>query len=239
LETHPAANRLFRSVRVCLSAGERLPGEIRARFRRKTGLTIREGLGMTEHSVYLVQPRGRRVVEGSCGRALPGHRIAILREDLSRARPGEVGILASHRSCPGLMLGYFRRPGEQRRVFRGPWFLSGDLATRDARGNFYFVGRRDDVITAGGYRISPMEVEGVLNRHPAVKESAVVGREISPGKTIVTAYAVLRGKATEGSLIAFAERSLARYKVPRRIVSVKALPKTANGKLIRSKFRSL
>jgi acyl-coenzyme A synthetase/AMP-(fatty) acid ligase len=137
------------------------------------------------------------------------------------------------------MLGYYRRPEEQRRVLRGEWFLSGDLAYRDARGNFFYIGRRDDVITAGGYRISPMEVEAVLNRHPAVKESAVVGRELSPGKTIVTAYAVLRRKVTEGSLIAFAERSLARYKVPRRVVTVKALSKTSNGKLIRKKFRSL
>ena len=85
---------------------------------------------MTEHSVYLVQPFGKPIVPGS-GVPLPGHRIAVLREDLSQASPGEVGILASHRSCPGLMLGYHNRLEEEKRVFRGEWFLSDDLAKRD------------------------------------------------------------------------------------------------------------
>jgi acyl-coenzyme A synthetase/AMP-(fatty) acid ligase len=243
LEKRSASRRFFRSVRACLSAGEKLPAEIRARFRRATGLTIREGLGMTEHSVYLVQPKERRVAEGSCGRALPGHRIAVLRDDLNQTRPGEIGVLASHRSCPGLMLGYYRRPGEQKRAFRGEWFLSGDLAYRDASGNFFFVGRRDDVITAGGYRISPMEVEAVLNRHPAVKESAAAGREIAPGKTVVRAYVVLKkGRRPTDRLkrdiLGEVSRRLARYKAPREIVFVRGLPKTATGKLIRRKFRS-
>lgn len=243
LEKHLDAKRSFRSVRVCLSAGEKLPAEIRARFRKATGLTIREGLGMTEHSVYLVQPRGRPVVEGSCGRALPGHRIEILREDLTRARPGEVGILASHRSCPGLMLGYHRRPKEEKAAFRKGWFLSGDLACRDEQGNYFFIGRRDDVITAGGYRISPMEVEAVLNRHPAVKGSAAVGVEIAPGKTVVRGHVILKkGRKGTGtlkrSLLDFARRNLAPYKAPRDIVFETSLPRTSTGKLIRKRFRS-
>lgn len=230
-------------VRECLSAGEALPQDIRDRFLKATGITVREGLGMTEHSVYLVQPRGQRAVKNSCGRALPGQRIAILREDRSLCKPGEVGVLASHRSCEGLMKGYYQRPKEQRRAFRGDWFLSGDLAYRDSCGNFFYVGRRDDVITAGGYRISPMEVENVLNRHPSVKESAVVGRQIEAGKTIVSAFIILKkgkknSESQTNSILSFASENLAPYKAPREIEFVEDLPKTNNGKLIRRKFRS-
>lgn len=242
-ESHPDVLRRMRSLRVCLSAGEKLPAEIRTRFRKATGKTIREGLGMTEHSVYLAQPKGRRVVEGSCGRALPGHRIAVLRPDLMPARPGEIGILASHRSCPGLLLGYYRRPEEEKKSFRKGWFLSGDLAYRDAQGNFFYVGRNDDVITAGGYRISPMEVEVVLNSHPAVSESAVIGVEVASGKTIVCAHVVLKkiNNASKGLKMEILEKTkalLASYKVPREILFVSQLPKTPNGKLQRAALRS-
>ncbi|HEX5037880.1 MAG TPA: AMP-binding protein [bacterium] len=242
LKKKPSLSRCLRSVRVALSAGEKLPPEIRARFRKASGLTLREGLGMTEHSVYLVQPKGRRVVEGSCGRSLAGRKVTILREDLKPVRPGEVGILASHRSCAGLMLGYHRRPEEEKKVFRKDWFLSGDFAYRDAKGNFFYVGRRDDVITAGGYRISPMEVEAVLNRYPAVRESAVTGVEISSGKTIVLGHvAVKKGRREtdflKRAILNFSRKRLARYKTPREIVFVPELPKTSNGKVQRSLLR--
>ncbi len=225
-------------LRVVLSAGERLPEIIRKEFREVTGLQIREGLGMTEHSVYLAQAIGDPVREGSCGKPLPGHRVAILREDLSEAAAGEVGVLASHRSCPGLMLGYHRASPEEEKAFHGEWFLSGDMAFCDTEGNFYYVGRRDDVITAGGYRISPLEVEHVLNHLPEVEESAVAGCDVSDGKTIIRAHVVLRSHlagsdAMKALLIAEAGKNLAHYKVPREIVFVDRLPKTANGKLLR------
>jgi acyl-coenzyme A synthetase/AMP-(fatty) acid ligase len=141
------------------------------------------------------------------------------------------------------MLGYYKRPAEMKKSFRKGWFLSGDFAYRDAKGNFFYVGRRDDVITAGGYRISPMEVENVLNRHPAISESAAVGVEVSAGKTIVSAFVVLEKrrrptKLLRRSILEFAAERLARYKAPRKIEFVGALPKTSNGKLIRKKFRS-
>jgi acyl-coenzyme A synthetase/AMP-(fatty) acid ligase len=244
LERRQSARKLLASVRICISAGEKLPLGMRSRFRKVSGRTLVEGLGMTEHSVYLVQPKGFPIVEGSCGRSLAGRKVTILREDLRPARPGEVGILASHRSCAGLMLGYHRRPKEEKKVFRQGWFLSGDFATRDEKGNFFYVGRRDDVITAGGYRISPMEVEAVLNRHPAVRESAAVGAEIALGKTIVRGHVVLkRGRrateALKNSILDFARKRLARYKAPREVAVTAELPRTSTGKLIRKKFRSL
>jgi acyl-coenzyme A synthetase/AMP-(fatty) acid ligase len=226
----------FGSVRVALSAGEALDEEVRRTFHDSTGLEIYGGLGMTEHSVYLVQPYGKPVVPGA-GLPLPGHRIAVLKEDLTEASPGEVGVLASHRSCPGLMLGYHNRPQEEKRVFRGEWFLSDDLARRDEDGNFFFLGRRDDVMTVGGYRISPMEIESALNRSPDVAESAAVGTQF------IRAFVVLKKgiqpkDELRKKILAFAATQLASYKLPREIVFLKELPKTANGKIKRRELKN-
>ncbi len=230
-ETKQSLGRL----RVCLSAGEALGEETRQTFCELTGLTIYEGLGMTEQSVYLAQPYGEEPMVGSCGRPLVTNEIAILREDLKPAKTGETGILAIHRRAPGLMLGYHQRSAEEENAWQGDWFLSGDLVSQDEAGNVFFVGRRDDVITAGGYRISPLEVEGVLNQHPAVAESAVVERDVEPGKRIVVAFIVpaLGPSAAPESILAFAAERLARYKLPREIIFREKLPKTRNGKLKR------
>lgn len=229
------SKRSFGNVRVALSAGEKLPEETRHSFRKLTGLEIYEGLGMTEQSVYLAQPFGKKPIPGSCGKALPNHRIAILKEDLSEAAPNAHGILATHRSSPGLMLGYHNRPEEEEKVFRGDWFLSNDLAKKDADGNFFFLGRCDDILTAGGYRISPLEVEAVLNRSPYVVESAVISKEVGGEKTIVCAYVVpTSNEVKEKEVLDFASEWLAPYKVPREIIFVKSLPKTHSGKLKRS-----
>ena len=116
------------------------------------------------------------------------------------------------------------------------WFRSNDLAYKDIAGNFFFLGRKDDVITTGGYRISPMEVEAALNSHSAVLESAVVGKELEPGKTIIVAYVVAREKVAPEQLRDFASQSLAKYKLPRKIIYVDQLPKTSNGKIKRKEL---
>ncbi len=233
----------FAKVRVCLSAGEKLAEATRQDFLNQTGLVIYEGLGMTEHSVYLIQPYGEPIPAEACGRPVSGQKISVLREDLSEAPVGEVGILATHRSCQGLMLGYHHRLKEQARVFQGEWFLSDDLAVRDEAGNIFFKGRRDDVITSGGYRISPLEVEGVLNQCEGVLETAVVEQEVAPGKHVVVAYWVMREDATisEDMLLEklrrYAVQHLAAYKLPRDFFKVAALPKTENGKIRRKLLR--
>ena len=226
------------SLRVALSAGEKLPEEIRERFFEKTNLTIREGLGMSEHSVYLAQRKDRPIVAHSCGQLFPGQKITILKEKYRRGEnrnlpAGELGILASHKSCKGLMLGYYRRDQEMKKAFWKNWFLSGDLAYKDKKGNFSYVGRRDDMLNSGGFRISPLEIEKALNQCSSVSESAVVGREVSAGKTIVTAYVVLKKGFKSQPEKILSELSLAPYKKPREIIFVKHLPKTHNGKIKR------
>ncbi len=249
----------FDGVRICNSAGEKLPEEIREKFKNYTELEIYEGLGMSEHSVYLVQRVGEEIVKGSCGKALPDQKIEIVDEEGKELPPHTPGILATHVSCTGLMLGYYRKnPPESPFTkggntspppfvkggvegFKNDYFLSGDLAQKDESGNFFFLGRRDEVITAGGYRISPLEVETVLNAMPEIEESAVIGKEIEAGKTLVTAFLVLKSdfEADENLEIQIkkeCEKKLSAYKCPKQIYFVKSLPKTANGKLQRHKI---
>jgi acyl-coenzyme A synthetase/AMP-(fatty) acid ligase len=237
LAEHPET---FAKVRTCLSAGENLRIETRRKFTEATGLDIYEGLGMTEHSIYLFQSQEEKPVEGSLGKPVDPEQIKILREDLSEVAPNETGILATRQDCPGLMLGYDEGTDKPALPLHGGWFLSGDLAHRDEAGNFFFDGRIDDVITAGGYRISPLEVEQVLNQHPMVEESAVVG--IREGdKSWVEAHVVLKNQVNanedlEQEIKTFARDFLASYKVPRRVLWASQLPKTVTGKIIRSRL---
>lgn len=225
----------FKSLRIALSAGEKLSQKTLKQFKELSNIKIHQGLGMTEHSVYLVQPPGEDLPSFEALKALESTKIAILNSDLSIVKAGESGILASHRSCPGLMLGYHGQSAEE--TFKEGWFLSGDLAYQDPEGYYHFLGRRDDVITAGGYRISPLEVEKVLQEHPAIEECAVLAKN-KEEKTWILAQVLLcqdledQEKLKE-DILTWAKNYLAHYKVPREIIFVKELPKTRTGKLLR------
>ena len=142
------------ALRHGLCAGEPLPAQLLREWRRRAGAELYEALGMTEVSTYVSSgPSFGGVRPGSPGRPQPGRRVAILPQDggTQPLPPGEVGLLAVHRSDPGLMLGYWRRPQEQAAVYRGEWFIGGDLAAIDQDGYLWFHGRADDVIKSFGY----------------------------------------------------------------------------------------
>lgn len=224
-------------LRMTLSSGENLSEATQEQWKDLTGLPLRQGLGMTENSIFLVQPHDQEVVPKSVGQSVFGDQIEILSEsDLGPLPPGETGILATSRQCPGLMLGYHSREGGLEQPWAEDWFLSGDLASRDEQGNFFFIGRRDDVITAGGYRISPIEVEQTLNQHPDVLESAVVS-ETRGEATFVVAHVVLSGPDSAPlepkALQDFLKENLSPYKIPRKFIFTSELPKTVTGKIKR------
>jgi acyl-coenzyme A synthetase/AMP-(fatty) acid ligase len=151
---------------------------------------------------------------------------------------GEDGLLAVSRRDPGLMLGYWRREAETAAAFRGEWFVTGDRARMEADGTISYLGRADDVMNAGGYRVSPGEVEAALMAHPGVAEAAAVEVAVRPGVSIVAAFYVPADRPVpEADLAAHCESRLARYKCPRAFHAVAALPRGANGKLIRRKLR--
>ena len=227
------------SLRHCLCAGEPLLPSLAGEWAAAAGTEMFEALGMTEVSTYVSSGPAAPVRPGSPGRPQPGRRVAILPEapedGAAPLPPGEAGLLAVHRSDPGLMLGYWRRPDEERAVLRGEWFAGGDLAAIDADGYVWFRGRADDVIKSFGYRLSPVEIEAALEAHPDVAEAAVVGVPIDPAKTLVTACVAPRvgARLAERDLRAHAESRLAAYKRPHEYRLVESLPRTRNGKLQR------
>ena len=225
------------NLRHGLTAGEALSPALLALWRATTGLNLYEALGMSECSTYVSTGPGMEIRAGSPGRPQPGRCVVALPVDggTEPLPPGETGLLAVHRSDPGLMLGYWRRGDEEEEVFRGDWFIGGDLARFDEEGYMWYEGRADDVMNPMGYRVSPQEVEAALERHPDVQEVAVTERRVRADVSIIAAFIVPReGAAPDAeSLIKWAVTQLAAYKCPREIIFVESLPRTANGKVMR------
>ena len=226
------------TLRHVLCAGEPLSPPLLSEWRARVGTEIYEALGMTEMSTYISTGPAVPIRPGSAGRPQPGRRVTILPVESDSEEPlppGETGLLAVHRSDPGLMLGYWRRPEEQAAVLRGEWFIGGDLASMDADGYVWFRGRADDVIKSFGYRLSPLEIETAIESFPPVAEACVVARHIDEQRTLVTACLV--PKESTGidiaALTAHVKARLAEYKWPHEYVVVTSLPRTRNGKVIR------
>ncbi|MEI2774688.1 MAG: acyl-CoA synthetase [Tetrasphaera sp.] len=229
------------SLRHGLVAGEALSPALWRQWREATGTELFEALGMSECSTFISSGPSIPTRPGSPGKPQPGRRVAVLPHQGLGTEPlpaGEVGLLAVHRSDPGLMLGYWQRPQEEAAAYRGEWFVTSDLVHFDADGYVHYHGRADDVMTAMGYRVSPLEVEECLARHPGVGEAAVAEVEVREGLRIITAFVVPRDPDDRDTvdasvLLAYAADHLAGYKRPREVVFVDALPRTANGKILR------
>ena len=238
---YPDAGRFdTSSMRVWGSGAAPLPAEIVEPFERKFGGRILEGYGLTEASPVVSAHRlsGVRKV-GSVGQALPGVEIAIL-DDTDRALPageiGEVGVRG-----PNVMQGYYRLPDETAQTLRNGWLHTGDMGRLDSDRYLYIVERKKDLIIRGGFNIYPREVEDVLYAHPAVAEAAVVGmRDPLMGEEVL-AFVTLKTGATAdaAALIGFCQERLARYKCPKQIRLVDALPKSPVGTILRKELRAL
>ncbi len=237
----------FPKLRHCVSAGEPLNPEIITAWKSATGLTIYEGYGQTETVVLIgnFRSHAQEVRPGSMGRPTPGFDVAVLDNDLNELRPGEEGEIAV-RVRPNRPLGlfreYWRNPAENEARFRGDWYLTGDRASRDEDGYYWFVGRADDVIKSSAYRIGPFEVESALVEHPAVVEAAVVGKPDPVRGQIVKAFIVLRkdcapSETLRQELQEHCKRVTAPYKYPREIEFLTELPKTISGKIRRVELR--
>lgn len=233
-----------RTLRHGLCAGEPLPATLWEEWTSRTGKPLYEALGMSECSTYVSSGPSSPTLPGSPGRPQRGRRIAILPVDTGEEPlPAEQsGMLAIHSSEPGLMLGYFDDEAATAAAFRGPWFLTGDIASVDLEGYLHFEGRNDDTINALGYRVGPAEVEAVLSRHPAVSEVAVTGYSPRPGVVLVCAHLVLRDgfiwdEATRASVEALSALELAAYKQPRLYRVHPTLPRNRAGKILRRALR--
>lgn len=192
---------------------------------------------------------------GSMGRPLPGVEAAVLErgEDgralITDGRVTEVqspdveGELALRPGWPSMFRGYLHDKERYKAAFADGWYLTGDLARRDADGWYWFVGRADDVIKSAGHLIGPFEVESALMEHPAVAEAGVIGRPDPVAGNIVKAFVSLRpgiepAPDLERELLAFARRRLGPAVAPREIAFDQNLPKTHSGKVMRRLLRA-
>ncbi len=223
----------FASLRHGLSAGEALSGSLRQGWQELTGLQIFEALGMTEVSTYI---SASPFAQDAHPRPQPGRHVAILAEagDASPVDCDQPGLLAVHRSDPGLMLGYWKKPGQTDEAYRDNWFITGDRARMASDGKITHLGRADAVLTAGGYRIDATEIEEVLLSHPWVSDACAVDLGVSDQVRIIAAMvATDHGDLAESELLALCSGKLARYKQPREIFFAASLPRTTTGKLKR------
>src|SRR2546430_3246971 len=240
----PDADRLYDlgSVRVCSSAGEPLPKAIYERWLEKFGLEILDGIGSTEMCHTFIANRGGKVRPGSSGTVVPGYEAKLVDDADREVAVGAVGnlIVKGDSACAC----YWNQHERTKQAIAGEWVRTGDKYTRDADGYFWYAGRTDDMIKAGGMGVSPAEVEGALTEHPAVAEARVVGAEdkdalVKPLAFVVLARGQSASPALEAELKAFIKERLAPYKYPRWIVFVDELPETATGKIQRFRLREI
>jgi acyl-coenzyme A synthetase/AMP-(fatty) acid ligase len=220
-----------------LSAGEALPGTLRARWEAATGCAVHEAFGMSECSTFVSGSPARPAPPGTMGFAQPGRRVAVVDAEGSPLPRGETGTLAVHRGDPGLMLGYLDQPEETAARIRGEWFLTGDAAHMEADGALVYHGRTDDMMNAGGYRVSPVEVEAALLEHAEVREAAAAEVRVKAEASVIAAFYVSGTELDAEELSRHMSHRLARYKCPRLFLRVPELPRGANGKLLRRRLR--
>ncbi len=227
------------SLRSIGSGGETLGSEMLEWGRETFGLTINEFYGQTECNLVVGNCAGLMDVRpGSMGRAIPGHTVTIVDEAGNELPDGQAGHIAVRRPDPVMFLGYWNNPKATAEKFARDWLLTGDLGKRDEDGYFWYQGRTDDVITSGGYRIGPAEIEDCLLKHPAVALAAAVGSPDRVRTEVVKAFIVLRsGVEQSASLCAeiqnFVKTRLAAHEYPREVEFVNELPMTTTGKIIR------
>ncbi len=221
-----------------LSAGEKLSPTIRDAWTTATGCPVFEAYGMSECSTFISSSPAHPARGDTLGQPQPGRRISIIGDDGPVPR-GTEGVIAVHRGDPGLMLEYLHAPDATAARFQGDWFLTGDHGIMAADEQIHYLGRSDDMMNAGGYRVSPLEVERVLAEHPGISAVGVTDIEVKDDVRLVTAFYTGPQKLAEKDLHAFAARSLARYKQPRVYIYLDELPTGPNGKLLRRALKPL
>ena len=233
-------------IRHCSTAGEPLNPEVYNKWKERTGLELCEGFGQSESPVLLANFDGFTPRPGSMGKPSAAYNIDIVDENGNSCGVGEEGELVVRdidRCMPaGLFVEVYNDPEATNRLLGGSMYRTGDIAWRDSKGYYWFVGRNDDMIKCSGYRIGPFEVESALMEHPAVVECAITGAPDPVRGQVVKATVVLAkgyepGDALVKELQAHVKKVTAPFKYPRVVEFVTELPKTTSGKIRRVEIR--
>jgi acetyl-CoA synthetase len=232
-------------LRTIFTGGEPVGEEVIRWCRAALGVTPNEGYGQTEVNLVLGNCAGLMPVKpGSMGRPIPGHVVEVVDTAGQPVPVGEIGEVAVRRPDPVMFLGYWQNPRATEEKFIGDWALTGDLARKDDDGYFWFVGRKDDVISSGGYRIGPGEIEDCLAGHAAVAVATVVGSPDPVRGEIVKAFVQLREGVRPTPELArelaeYVRTRLSAHEYPREIEFINELPMTTTGKVRRRDLREL
>ncbi len=228
-------------LRHVLSAGEKLSPDVRSTWRTKTGVDIFEAFGMSECSTFLSSSSHRPSADHALGWPQRGRRICLraVHDPTQEAMLGEEGIIAVHQDDPGLMLGYLNAANETADRFVDGWFLTGDHARIGENGAYYYTGRKDDMMNAGGFRVSPIELEHSLSQVEGITSLACVEVEIKADAKIIVVFFTSASSDIETQLKEHAQTHLADYKRPKAYVRLDALPQNANGKINRNALRKM
>ncbi len=233
------------SLKYCNIAGEALQPEIFNKWYEATGLKLMEGFGQTESTCIIGNIIGMNPKPGSMGKPTPLYEVDLVDKEGNSVPPGVVGeivVKGEYTNTPGLFRGYYKHPELTENVWYNGYYHTGDTATRDEDGYYWYVGRNDDVIKSSGYRIGPFEVESAVASHPAVLECAVTGVPHPIRGEVVKATIVLVDGYEPSDELAkeiqdFVKHNTAPYKYPRVIEFVEELPKTVSGKIRRVEIR--
>ncbi|MEM6456295.1 MAG: AMP-binding protein [Acidobacteriota bacterium] len=227
------------SIHYYFTAAAKMPLQLAQRWQAKFGRPIYEGYGLTETAPFASYNHRLRFVPGSIGTPVDLVDMKIVDPETGETcppgTPGEIAIRG-----PNVMLGYWNRPDATADAIRDGWFFSGDIGETDERGYFYIVDRLKDMISVGGLKVFPAEVERVLLDHGDVDDAAVIGgHDAILGETVV-AYVVLTSDKPDAAeaIRGHCQAHLASYKVPARIVFVDQLPRNPSGKVLKTTLRA-
>ncbi|MFB4169984.1 acyl-CoA synthetase MbcS [Virgibacillus sp. JSM 102003] len=231
------------SMHSAVSAGEPLNREVIDTFQKYFNVTVRDGYGQTENTLLLGFMKDMKVKPGSMGKPTPGNDVDIVDENGEPLPANEIGDIAVKLDCPALFREYYKDSERTKMSQRGNYYVTGDQASKDGEGYFWFEGRSDDIIISSGYTIGPFEVEDALVKHPSVQECAVVASPDEIRGNVVKAFIVLQEGVDPNSpglvkeLQDHVKKLTAPYKYPRQIDFIEELPKTTSGKIRRIELR--
>ena len=230
--------KAFDRVRLVMSGGAPLPISLVEEYHR-AGIVLQQGFGMSEAAPSIATLPKELALDkaGSIGRPVFHLEVRIVDQEDREAAPGEVGELVMR--GPNLLKGYWNRDQETAQAFKGGWFHSGDLARMDEDGCLYIVDRKKDMFISGGENVYPAEVENAIYDLPQVAEAAVIGVRDEKWGEVGRAMVVLKeGRTlTPEDLTAELKKRLAKYKIPKSVVFLEALPRNAAGKVLKNRLR--
>jgi acetyl-CoA synthetase len=244
LGAEPVRNRDLSRLRFMASVGEPLNPEAVVWGQETFGMPFHDNWWQTETGgIMIANFAAMDIKPGSMGRPLPGVEAAIVERQSDGAiavvdRPMTAGELALRPGWPSMFRGYLGEEERYRKCFTDGWYLTGDLAMRDAGGYYWFVGRGDDVIKSAGHLIGPFEVESALMEHPAVAEAGVIGKPDPIVGEVVKAFCSLKpgyepGESLRKELLGHARKRLGAAVAPKEIEFRPTLPRTRSGKIMR------